>query len=374
MPHLFDDIALITPDADYVNNSRLRLILDYIGPQPGLLSAYFQPGMAEVLQGGWNLHVDFTPGRLRVLRLGSQAFESYQRLLLTIRHGLGLPTPTTAAPGATPSILSQAGVNSALSYNRARRLQPNTIKIIQGVVGAAPDGRLGKDTVQWIATWQTARGLTGDGQLGRLTIRQLFYRLRSQQQYDAMLQLIIDYFNFPGRNVITAYYAPDVTEVLAEAPLFQTMPAVVRVGPTALKDAEFAAAVAAVGHEFEHARLAQMRSLQSLSVNERMALHEFMAHSWGLAQARRIRLSIERVVEEVAFAAMHWESIPRFVRRQPFVVARHEEAARGLQSYITRLRPGDVELGDAPLTDPGDIRDMKNLLRSEHRRYVNLRR
>jgi len=66
--------------------------------------------------------------------------------------------------------LSTAQLDAAIRYNRARTYDLELLRRIQRTVQAEDDGILGRQSVQAIATWQAAHGLTADGKVGPGTL------------------------------------------------------------------------------------------------------------------------------------------------------------------------------------------------------------
>lgn len=66
--------------------------------------------------------------------------------------------------------LSTAQIDAAIRYNRARAYDLSVLQRIQRTVGVEDDGILGRASVQAIATWQAAHGLTADGKVGPGTL------------------------------------------------------------------------------------------------------------------------------------------------------------------------------------------------------------
>lgn len=66
--------------------------------------------------------------------------------------------------------LSTAQIDAAIRYNRARTYDLALLRKIQQTVGVEADGILGRASVQAIATWQAAHGLTADGKVGSGTL------------------------------------------------------------------------------------------------------------------------------------------------------------------------------------------------------------
>jgi hypothetical protein len=61
-------------------------------------------------------------------------------------------------------------LEAALSYNKDRGLDPETIERVQKVVGAEVDGKLGRNTAKAVFQWQGTVGLTQDGKIGPKTL------------------------------------------------------------------------------------------------------------------------------------------------------------------------------------------------------------
>jgi len=76
--------------------------------------------------------------------------------------------PPKAAPASSPAAGPAAG-SRTLRLAGPPRMQGNDVRVLQTMIGAAPDGVFGPATRSAVIAWQRARGLTPDGVVGPKT-------------------------------------------------------------------------------------------------------------------------------------------------------------------------------------------------------------
>lgn len=86
-----------------------------------------------------------------------------------IQRDLALP-PTT--PDAVDPVLTPKQIHDAILFNN-NRFGPDSIRLIQNIVGATVDGVMGPETIHLIAHYQAQNGLTPDGMVGPNSFDQL---------------------------------------------------------------------------------------------------------------------------------------------------------------------------------------------------------
>lgn len=175
----------------------IHLVIDFFNiATSDTLSISFDPGIGLFGFG----QTSFESGGLRVIRLGPLAFLSAGIMRTVIDQQLGTPRP--AAPPLTPqpTHLTTAQEIAAIQFNRGRYQDRRSILAIQGLVGAATDGILGRDMAERIADFQSINGLTLDGKAGEQTLRVIIARLNAANQQNAAIRLIIDFFNLSESN------------------------------------------------------------------------------------------------------------------------------------------------------------------------------
>ena len=77
-------------------------------------------------------------------------------------------------------LLNDQQAKSAVNYNRKKGMSVDQIKQIQQLVGVNDDGVIGKQTVQAIASWQSANGLEVDGKIGSKTADKMAQAVNQQ--------------------------------------------------------------------------------------------------------------------------------------------------------------------------------------------------
>jgi peptidoglycan hydrolase-like protein with peptidoglycan-binding domain len=196
---------------------------------------------------------DFEPGNMRIIRLGPLAFLTAGILGLIIGRELVTPAPALPALGPRPTLLTPAQENAAIAFVRSRFTDVRSRNIIQGFVGATPDGHIGPDTVERIAEFQRANGLTVDGQIGRATLSQMSTNLIAAGNEDSAIRLIIDFFNIrQDGNLLDVFFDPSVA-ANAETDFRVGEPVRVRIGTSGINQ-PFEGLVHTIAHEFEHVR------------------------------------------------------------------------------------------------------------------------
>jgi peptidoglycan hydrolase-like protein with peptidoglycan-binding domain len=229
----------------------IQLVVDFhtLDVTSDTLSVHYDPSVAP--QAG---AVAFESGNLRVIRLGPAAFATADVLETTIQNQLAVPAPAGPAPGPRPTHLSRADERAAVSYNRRYFDDPRSASAIQGLVGSPPDGAFGRDTVERVAAFQQANGLTVDGKVGDgETLPQMVNQLIASGDQNAAIRLIVDFYDFrDDGNLLDVRYDPAVA-ANASTDFRPDEPVRIRVGPAGLAQ-PFAGIVHTIAHEYEHVR------------------------------------------------------------------------------------------------------------------------
>ena len=228
----------------------IQLVVDFhnLDVTSGTLTVHFDPALAAA--GATN----FESGNLRVIRVGPPAFASNATLRAAIQAQLAVPAPAPAAIGPRPTHLTAAQEASAVQFNRRRFGDRRSVLAIQGLVGTRLDGLFGSDTVERIAEFQNANGLTVDGKVGQdETLPLMVNQLIAAGSQNAVLRMIVDFFDIrDDGNLLDVRFDPTVA-ANASTDFRPNEPVRIRVGPTGLAQ-PFAGIVHTIAHEFEHVR------------------------------------------------------------------------------------------------------------------------
>jgi peptidoglycan hydrolase-like protein with peptidoglycan-binding domain len=195
----------------------------------------------------------FEPGNTRVISVGPTAFTSAAVLQGAINSQLVLAAPAVPALGARPTLLNTSQEFDAIIINNSKFPEARSKRVFQGLVGATPDGAVGRDTVQRIAAFQQTNGLVVDGKIGRATLSQMSASLIGAGDQNAALRLIIDFFDLRDNgNLLDVFFDP--SEGANAATDFRPdEPVRIAVGPSGIAQ-PFEGLVHTLAHEFEHVR------------------------------------------------------------------------------------------------------------------------
>jgi hypothetical protein len=125
---------------------------------------------------------------------------------------------------------------------------------IQGLVGTGLDGIIGRDTVERIAEFQDANGLTVDGKIGQdETLPAMVNQLNTAGHQNAAIRMIVDFFDIrDDGNLLDVVFDPGLA-ANASTDRRPNEPVRVRIGPLAFAR-PFPDLVHTIAHEFEHVR------------------------------------------------------------------------------------------------------------------------
>ncbi len=227
----------------------IQLVVDYNNfDRTDILNFHFDPAI-------FLSDTVFQPGGLRVVTLGTFAFLSATFLKAIIGIELLKPPPAAPATGPKPTLLSSAKETDAINYNRVKYKDSRSVRAIQGLVGATPDGKFGSDTVERVAEFQSTNGISIDGKVGEETLRVIVNQLNAANQQDTAIRLIMDFYNMNTFGaLIEIFFDPTLTGANAETPSKDIPgPDIVRVGPSAFTQG-YAGLVHTIAHELEHVR------------------------------------------------------------------------------------------------------------------------
>ena len=228
----------------------IQLVVDFhnLDVTSGTLTVHFDPALA--VAGATN----FESGNLRVISVGAPAFASNATLRAAIQAQLAVPAPAPGAVGPRPTHLNAAQEVAAVEFNKRRFQDRRAVLAFQGLVGTGLDGIIGRDTVERIAEFQDANGLTVDGKIGQdETLPAMVNQLIAAANQNAAIRMIVDFFDIrDDGNLLDVRFDASVA-ANASTDFRPNEPVRVRVGPSGLAQ-PFAGIVHTIAHEFEHVR------------------------------------------------------------------------------------------------------------------------
>jgi peptidoglycan hydrolase-like protein with peptidoglycan-binding domain len=196
----------------------------------------------------------FESGNLRVIRLGPLAFITARILRFVMERELAVPAPAAAPVGPRPTHLTTAKETAAIEFNRRRFQDRRAVLAFQGLVGTGLDGIIGRDTVERIAEFQDANGLTVDGKIGQdETLPAMVNQLIAAANQNAAIRMIVDFFDIRDNGNLLDVRFDATVAANASTDFRPNEPVRVRVGPSGLAQ-PFAGIVHTIAHEFEHVR------------------------------------------------------------------------------------------------------------------------
>jgi hypothetical protein len=222
-----------------------------------------------------------------------------------MRSGLRLqrcPTnKTTTAAGPLTSTEEQA----AISHNSGLGYDADTIKSIQGLVGASTGGAFDAATVQKIATWQAGQSLTANGKVDAATLKAMVLALVAASKHDEAIHVIVDAYNLPTTNLARIYW--DSSYTAADASTSGTIatgaPQTVVVGPSTWAGS-YEHAVKIIGHELQHV---QQRTGAVPITNQ--DIREFLAYAWEALDTTTPALTASERVNHANIAIRYYNRL-----------------------------------------------------------------
>jgi len=223
--------------------------------------------------------VRFESGNLRLIRLGPGAFASPIVLRDQIRARLQDPAPAFVVAPAPPPLIDPISAQITALLNANRLGDPRSVRAIQGLVGAFPDGAWTPDLVQRVAFFQQQSAIPPNGLVDESrTLPAMSDRLIAIGEQDAVLRIIVDFFDLADDGeLLSIYFDPNIGTgrvPFAFVRREDNQPASIQVGPTAFQQ-PFAGLVHVVAHEMEHIR-------QLVGGPATSATREFLAHAIGV--------------------------------------------------------------------------------------------
>jgi len=92
-------------------------------------------------------------------------------------------------------LLTNSQELSAIIHNKSKLQDIRAIRIVQELVKATSDGIIGVGTVERLAQFQNSKSLTATGKLDVTTLRSLWETLSDQGHFNAIICLLIDFFD-----------------------------------------------------------------------------------------------------------------------------------------------------------------------------------
>ena len=146
-------------------------------------------------------------GGVPEIKLGDAAFANSATMLAEIRKQLA-KTPKAGAVTAVPAaaLKDPKAQQDAIAFNQAKLSDKRSIRIVEGLFGAKVTGTWGADAVRHIAARQAAAGYKADGKLELPTLEFVSAMLNGQNEQDAALQVLIDYFDLDRAHAWDVHY------------------------------------------------------------------------------------------------------------------------------------------------------------------------
>ena len=216
---------------------------------------------------------------------------------------------------------------------------------IQGLVGTRLDGLFGSDTVERIAEFQNANGLTVDGKVGQdETLPLMVNQLIAAGSQNAVLRMIVDFFDIRDDGNLLDVRFDATVAANASTDFRSNEPVRVRVGPTGLAQ-PFAGIVHTIAHEFEHVR----RLKEGIAP---AATHEFLGEAIEILSEGMPEEALEAVApgtpgfvagfaDDAGRALANWNAMPLADRqrfRVRFIAVRQRVGDRVAAGHLRNRR------------------------------------
>jgi peptidoglycan hydrolase-like protein with peptidoglycan-binding domain len=201
---------------------------------------------------------------------------------------------------------ARMALEEALAFNAGLGYDAQTIRILQGVVGAPATGVWDNATISQINVFQNKNSLRMDGKVTPETLQRMIERLIAASQFDDTIHVIVDAFNFPTTNLASISFDSSVTgaDAVTSGVIGTGNPQTVRVGPSTFT-ASYAHMIRIIGHELQHV---QQRSGATPIVNQH--LREFLAFAWEALSTDSPALPAAERVGHANIAIQHWNLVP----------------------------------------------------------------
>jgi hypothetical protein len=195
---------------------------------------------------------------LRVIEIGTNFFASSTILRNEINTQLATvdPNPIIGPIPLAPAVLTAVQIRSAIAYNNSKFSDSRSIASFQHHLGMMPTGIVDADFVQRVAGLQntTAALADVDGKIGPQTLRHLFVVLRDAGNHNAVINMLVDFFNMPHTDMVTALYFEDSATFTSNASTSRNPNGPTRVRVRKGLYQSFEGAVHTIRHELEHVR------------------------------------------------------------------------------------------------------------------------
>jgi peptidoglycan hydrolase-like protein with peptidoglycan-binding domain len=201
---------------------------------------------------------------------------------------------------------ARMALEEALAFNAALSFDAQTIRIVQGVVGAPATGVWDNATISRINIFQNANGLRMDGKVTPDTLQRLIEKLIAASQFDDTIHVIVNAFHFPTANLAAIVFDASVTgaDAVTSGVIGTGKPQTVSVGPSTFT-ASYAHMIRIIGHELQHV---QQRSGATPIVNQH--LREALAFAWEALSTDSPALPPAERVNHAQIAIQHWNLVP----------------------------------------------------------------
>ncbi len=197
-------------------NYSIQLVADWnnnLGPDTDIRYNPALPGRAPTRSS-------LATGNLKIVEIGRRGLNATTnawQLRERIQNAINQMPANRGRQGALPQMTGAvyARVNTrqerrrAVQYNKSRITGDIAVRIIQGLVGANPDGDLGDFTIRYLAQYQHNHSLTVDGKIGPGTMSSFIQTLAANGEHNTAIRLTMDYWRInPSLHFISTTYNP----------------------------------------------------------------------------------------------------------------------------------------------------------------------
>jgi hypothetical protein len=249
-------------------SAMIHLVIDHANLDvSGALAVVYDPGTTRAS----DIHA--LPGGVSTIQIGNAGFASYRVMVAEIRKQIAARPAASPVTPVPATVLRDATIQQlAITLNKNLLNDQRSIKLLQGALGSRVTGQWDVDLVRHVAAKQQALGLTPSGGiLFDSTFAAIGTEMIANGSQDAVLQLIVDYYDLDRSHAFNIVFDPNPPMITADAetlragPGFGT-PGVVHVYPLGFAQ-PFAGLVHTVAHELGHIQQV-IQGVASLNVRE----------------------------------------------------------------------------------------------------------
>lgn len=154
----------------------------------------------------------------------------------------GIQHQTTSPQIAAQGLLTTAQEKAAITFNHSN-YDERSRRILQDIVGVARDSLVWSQTVEAIAAFQSANGITPDGMASQPTLEFMLRNRAGAGLPEHGIQLVVDFFNLNLSDVLTISLDPSIGFIGLANTTFEPGGRVIRLGPLSFLSAGLMRAV-----------------------------------------------------------------------------------------------------------------------------------